>query len=180
MTFVADSFQRAWPTSARLLSLLIVLAACAAPPTPAPATALPPSPTPRCPTTSATCAATQLSLAVPTSGVKAFARLELGILTDGKWANPYDPAQVDLQVRFTGPDGKSFQVPAFWYQDFDPGTLVAQGGGGWRARLTPTQAGAWQAQAVLMPGNLTSSCRSTPPTRITLALPTAAPSCPSG
>lgn len=144
----------------RLLLFLVMLSACAAPPTPTAVTALPavtPTPTPHCPAASATCPASQLGLAVPTAGAKAFGRLELGILTDGKWANPFDPAQVDLQVRFTGPDGKSSQVPAFWYQDFDPTTLAPQGGGGWRARFTPTQAGAWQAQALLAQGNLTSA-----------------------
>ena len=142
----------------RGLLLLVMVGACAAPPTTAPVTAVPAAtPTPHCPATSATCPATQLSLAVPTAGAKAFGRLELGILTDGKWANPFDPAEVDLQVRFTGPDGKSVQVPAFWYQDFDPATLAPQGSGGWRDRFTPTQAGAWQAQAVLAQGSLTSA-----------------------
>ena len=115
-----------------------MLSACATPPTPAPVTALPAaSPTPHCPAANPTCPATQLSLAVPTAGAKAFGRLELGLLTDGRWANPFDPDQVDLQVRFTGPDGQSVQVPAFWYQDFDPATLAPQGRGGWRARLRP-------------------------------------------
>jgi len=143
----------------RLPLFLVVLVACAAPPTPVPATSTPAaSPTPRCPPSAIACPATQLSIAAPTAGEKEFSRLELGIVTDGKWANPFDPAQVDLQVRFMKPDGKEVQVPAFWYQDFDPNTLQPKGKGDWRARFTPTQAGAWQAQALLAAprGNLTS------------------------
>src|SRR5262249_25256671 len=136
---------------------LILLSACAAPPTPTPTLVPTASPTPRCPATSVSCPATQLNLAAPTTGAKVFGLLELGILTDGKWANPFDPSQVDLQVRFTGPDGKSFQVPAFWYQDFDAVTLAPRGSGGWRARFTPARAGAWQAQALLAQGQLSSA-----------------------
>ncbi len=141
----------------RPLLLLSLLVACAAPPTPGLATQAPaPSPTPRCPPSAPVCPATRLSIAAPTAGVKAFSRLELGIVTDGAWANPFDPDQVDLQVRFTAPDGKVFQVPAFWYQDFDPATLTPKDKGGWRARFTPTQSGNWQAHALLAQGQLAS------------------------
>ena len=110
------------------LLVLVLLAACAAPPVPATSTPAA-SPTPGCPPATAACPATQLSIAAPTAGVKAFGRLELGLVTDGQWANPFDPAQVDLQVRFTAPDGTAAQVPAFWYQDFDPATLLPKGSG---------------------------------------------------
>ena len=64
---------------------------------------------------------------------------------DGRWlsgatrASPHriqeaQRALVDLQVQFTGPGGQPLQIPAFWFQDFDPATLLPSGHGGWRAR----------------------------------------------
>ena len=141
-------------TSKQLSPLLLfaLLAACATP-TPAPTT------TPRCPIAipPTACPATQLTLAAPSGPVKTFGRLELVITTDGIWANPFDPAQVDLQVRFTSPSGQAWQVPAFWYQDFDPATQQPTGAAGWRVRFTPTHTGAWQAQAMLAQGHLSSA-----------------------
>jgi hypothetical protein len=51
--------------------------------------------------------------------------------------NPYDPAEVDLRVRFTAPDGRVVLATAFWTQDRD--------GTGWAVRLLPHVAGNWQA-----------------------------------
>jgi hypothetical protein len=83
--------------------------------------------------------------------------VEFEIVTDGTYANPFDPDQVDLRLRFFGPDGASMEAPAFWYQEYDPQTLLASGAPGWRARFTPTLAGEWSAQALLQePGRSNS------------------------
>src|SRR5690606_34395166 len=82
---------------------------------------------------------------------------EAAIETDGAVANPYDPAQVDLRVRFQTPSGEMVTVPAFWYQPFDPGTLMPQGEAGWRVRFTPQEAGTWQAEAQLAQPALASA-----------------------
>jgi len=85
-----------------------------------------------------------------------YGRLELAIDTDGVYANPFDPQQADLRVRFTSPSGKAALVPAFWYQDFDPATLAPKGAPSWRARFTPAEPGRWTAQAELASPGLKS------------------------
>ena len=75
--------------------------------------------------------------------------IEFDIATDGVFANPFDPAEADLKVRFSGPDGSEILAPAFWYQDYDPLTFQPRGKPGWRARLIPTAAGNWTASAEL-------------------------------
>ncbi len=82
---------------------------------------------------------------------------EAEIATDGAVANPYDPAQVDLRVRFLSPSGTEVTVPAFWYQPYDPATLTPQGEAGWRVRFTPQEAGTWQAEALLAQPPLASA-----------------------
>lgn len=93
--------------------------------------------------------ATKLALTPIHKATSVFGLIELQIDTDGVVANPFDPAQFDLRVRFTPATGKSFLIPAFWYQPFDPANLQAQGAPVWRVRFTPPTAGQWQAQAVL-------------------------------
>ncbi|MFZ1792174.1 MAG: DUF5060 domain-containing protein, partial [Anaerolineae bacterium] len=107
------------------------------PPTPSP---LPPTPTP--PPQPA------IALKLFAGQVEIFKMLEMAIDSNVSAANPFDPAQADLRVRFTSPSGKNVVVPAFWSQDFTP-DVVAQGAPGWRARFTPTEAGEWTAQAEL-------------------------------
>lgn len=79
----------------------------------------------------------RLVLSPPTTTVTQYGRLELPLTTDVTVANPYDPAQLDLRVHFTAPDGQVLTVPAFWMQDFDPVTLRPSGEPGWRVRFTP-------------------------------------------
>lgn len=127
-----------------MLGLAQVLAACAGPALPVEpsnASTAGPTPAPR--------AATRLSLSSLTPSVARYGRAEFAIDTDGVYANPFDPAEVDLTVRFVGPDGVTVSVPAFFYQDFDPATFAPVGAPGWRARFTPSTAGSWTATAVL-------------------------------
>ncbi|MFZ6027381.1 MAG: hypothetical protein ACOYYS_06670 [Chloroflexota bacterium] len=73
--------------------------------------------------------------------------LEFDLQTSFAVDNPYDPGEIDLMVHYTAPDGTQFSIPAFWMQGFDPQSRRACGQAGWQARLNPTQAGQWTAQA---------------------------------
>lgn len=92
---------------------------------------------------------TMLNLTLLSQAFSVYRPVELAIETDGSAENPFDPALVDLTVRFSGPSGQVLVAPAFWYQDFDPRTLAPLGEPGWRARFTPVEVGEWSAQAVL-------------------------------
>ncbi len=98
------------------------------------------------------------------------ARLELAVETDGVFANPFDPAEADLWVTFTSPQGEAVAVPAFWYQAFDPATLLPVDEPGWRVRFNPGAAGEWTAQARLAQPDLQSE-----PVTLTVAEDPAAP-----
>ncbi len=82
--------------------------------------------------------------------------IELDIQTNVHPKNPYDPAEIDLQLNVTAPDGSHFTIPAFWFQNFDPATAAPCGQPGWKARLTPTQEGQWTVQAEVVGQGLTS------------------------
>jgi hypothetical protein len=75
------------------------------------------------------------------------ALVEFDLATSVQVKNPFDPAQIDLVVNYTAPDGKVMTIPAFWYQAYDPTGAAPCGDPGWKARLTPTRPGKWTAQA---------------------------------
>lgn len=56
-----------------------------------------------------------------------------------RYANPFDPAEVELALRFTSPGGEEHQVSGYY---------VGDGAGGhgalWRARFVPDEAGLWR------------------------------------
>lgn len=112
-------------------------------------------PTPTATPVRTTKAATKVALMPPTTPARQSRALTLALTTDALVANPFDPAQIDLRVRFTSPTGKVFLLPAFWYQAFTP-QLQPEGAPGWQVRFTPTEAGAWRAQAELTQSKLTS------------------------
>lgn len=113
------------------------------------------APTPTATPARTTKAATQVAVAPPTTPARVYHPLTLTLVTDALVANPFDPAQIDLRVRFTSPTGEVFLIPAFWYQAFTP-QLQPDGKPGWQVRFTPTEAGAWRAQAELTQPKLTS------------------------
>jgi len=82
--------------------------------------------------------------------------LEFDLQTTFQVENPYDPAQIDLVVHYTTPDGSQWTIPAFWMQEFDPAIRMACGQPGWKARLTPTQSGTWTAQAEIINADIRS------------------------
>ena len=82
--------------------------------------------------------------------------VEFDLQTSYTVQNPYDPAEIDLMLNATAPDGKQFSIPAFWFQDFDPATASPCGSPGWKARLTPDQEGEWTVQAEIIGKNISS------------------------
>jgi hypothetical protein len=64
-------------------------------------------------------------------------------------ANPFDPAQATVRVRFRSPHGRVVAADAFWFQDYSR-TLVdgrevlrPKGAPFWKVRYTPTARGLW-------------------------------------
>jgi hypothetical protein len=61
--------------------------------------------------------------------------------------NCFDPDLIRLDATFTSPSGRTFTVPAFWYQDFSRAlvngaeVLTPVGAPQWRIRFTPTEPG---------------------------------------
>jgi hypothetical protein len=83
-----------------------------------------------------------------------YERLEVTIDLDGEFANPFDPEEIDLSVRFRAPSGREQVVPAFWYRPYtrqlvrEAERLTPAGPGGWRARFAPTEVGRYRCQVV--------------------------------
>ncbi len=140
---------RRWPAARRplvtfALSLLflLLLGACGrAPETPVP-------PDPILPPAKVQ-PATFLMLKQVSADAQVYQKFELALETDGVYANPFDPAEIDLRVVFTSPDGGQKTVPAFWYQEYHQVGNAPTGDPEWRVRFTPTLPGEWSAQAVL-------------------------------
>ncbi len=63
--------------------------------------------------------------------------------------NAFDPDVIAVDATFTAPSGKTFAVPAFWYQGYTRvlaggnETLTAAGAPEWRLRFTPAEAGTY-------------------------------------
>ncbi len=79
------------------------------------------------------------------------AEIALEITVNAK--NPYNPAQADVQVTLTAPDGTPRMVSAFYMQPYQNActiadcpaeSLSAAGSPGWRFRFTPDAPGLWQ------------------------------------
>jgi len=158
-----------------VLLAVFLLAACAPPaapvPTAVPTTAPSLTPPPAAPApTASNPSPTFVKLIPGQADYKAFQPLEWSLETDGAFANPYDPAVVDLQVRFTSPTGETLLTPAFWTQEYNPASGQPAGSPGWKVRFTPTLPGQWSAQAVLASPPLQSE-----PQSFTVAADPAAP-----
>jgi len=79
------------------------------------------------------------------AAVPQFARLEVRFQLDARYANPFDPDEVDVVGRIVLPDGREACVPAFYMHPYAPDNGLTQlsGGGryhetgppGWRLRF---------------------------------------------
>jgi hypothetical protein len=100
---------------------------------------------------------TPLALSLASSPLPArYELVEFDLQTSYRVQNPYDPAEIDLLLHVTAPDGSQFSVPAFWFQDFDPVAASPCGFPGWKARLTPDQEGEWTVQAEIAGQDISS------------------------
>ena len=93
--------------------------------------------------------------------------IALDDLVTGDIANPFDPAQIDVMVTFEGPDGTTYEMPAFVHQDYSRALvdgrerLTAVGERHWRVRFrppfgSPEGAWRWRSRAVTAAGESTS------------------------
>jgi len=78
---------------------------------------------------------------------------EVCIDLSASYANPYDPAQIDVAAIVTAPDGATRRVPGFYYQPLrrtddagEAGTPMLQpdGQADWRVRFCPDRPGQWR------------------------------------
>jgi hypothetical protein len=76
--------------------------------------------------------------------------LESRVSLSVSYANPYDPGLIDLRAVWSAPSGKEYELPAFWYEDFEridrsgAAKVSPKGGSGeWRARFAPDEEGEW-------------------------------------
>ncbi len=67
-------------------------------------------------------------------------------------ANNFDPDLIRIDANFTAPSGRTFVVPAFWFQDYSRAlvdgaeVLTPVGAPEWRVRFTPTEPGEYGVQ----------------------------------
>lgn len=109
--------------------------------------------------------------------VPAYGKLELTLDLDATWENPFDPADIDVMATFTGPGGKSIQVPGFFYQPYTwfgkqiGRRLRTNGPPVWQVRFAPPQPGAWTARIAVRDRSGTVESK---PVRFQCTVPTGA------
>lgn len=112
----------------RLIALLILLTACAAPAA---------APTPMAVPASIPTAAGKPPIIGSVTSDKAtlglYERIELVVALTATYDNPFDSQQVALSARFRAPSGALWDVPGFW-----------DGKDTWRVRFTPSEIGSWR------------------------------------
>ncbi len=83
----------------------------------------------------------------PLAAPQLWQRTEFRVADAPTVANNFDPDQIRLDATFTAPSGRTFAVPAFWFQDFSRAlvdgaeVLTPIGLPEWRVRFTPTEPG---------------------------------------
>lgn len=99
------------------------------------------------------------SVAPSASRVAAYDRLELTVVIDADFNNPYDPDDIRLDGTFESPSGVQVTVPGFYYRDFTlNGTTAAPTDDwSWRVRFTPTEPGTWRYQVTASAGDTTQT-----------------------
>jgi hypothetical protein len=83
-----------------------------------------------------------------------FGRVELSVDLRGTFANPFDPAEIELNGLLTTPKGKRLVVPGFYTRTYsrrlqgDQEQLTPRGKPGWRLRVCATEPGEYKLVAV--------------------------------
>ena len=84
--------------------------------------------------------------------VAIYDKFEITFDLDGRWDNPFDPAQVKVDGEFTSPGGKVVIVPGFFYQEYKrtlkggEDSYKPVGKPMWKVRFAPTKAGEYAYQ----------------------------------
>lgn len=86
----------------------------------------------------------------PTAPVSCFSLFEAAFDLPDRYADPFDPAEVDVTATFMGPDGRSSSVPGFYYRDYYrlrdelQSAPQPQGRPDWRVRFCPRLPGEYR------------------------------------
>ena len=94
------------------------------------------------------------------SSVGLFDKFEVSFTLGASYSNPYDPDVISVYAIFQGPDNSSYQIDAFYYEDytfqkingFEHATAHPENNG-WRIRFTPTRIGTWYFRIVAKNSN---------------------------
>jgi len=100
-----------------------------------------------------------ITLEVAPAKTRQYEKIEFTIGADARYANPFDPGEVDVSLEITAPGGKRFVLPAFWCQPYQR-QVIDRGGRktdwiypagppGWKARFAPMEIGTHTAVARL-------------------------------
>jgi hypothetical protein len=102
------------------------------------------------------------SVVLSADSVPVYSRLELTVGLAATYSNPFDPEEVRLDARITGPDGQNLTVPGFFYSPYERSLvgekserLVPVDGAGWRIRFAPKIPGRYQGRVILTDGDRT-------------------------
>ena len=91
--------------------------------------------------------------------VPRYARFEASFQLSETFDNPFDPAEIAVDVTFTAPSGGTQTVPAFWYQPFtvagspDFEQYVPAADPGWRIRFAPDEVGTYAYSIAAVAGS---------------------------
>jgi hypothetical protein len=95
------------------------------------------------------------SLQLNRKTVPKFETLEITAALTARYANPFDPDEIDVSARFVSPNGKSHFVYGFYDQDFTRSlkdgkeALTPAGEPAWKLRFTPDAPGEWKFTATV-------------------------------
>ena len=95
-------------------------------------------------------------LRVNTDRVPCFEKFEISFDLTRTYANPFDPEEIDIDVTFTSPSGKTYPHTGFHYREYvrrrSPlgyERLTPVGQSYWKVRWTPNEVGTWKAELTL-------------------------------
>ena len=93
------------------------------------------------------------------SQVGRYERVDFALDVPGTYANPFDPDQVEVNLRIEAPSGRVLTLPAFWGQDYERRQLGPRDGRQdwiypigmphWQARFAPTAEGQYEVTAIV-------------------------------
>lgn len=111
-------------------------------------------------------AQTPIELKTASREVPQYARADFDLQLAPCLGNPYDPDEIDVHLEIRTPGGKTVELPAFYYQDYERRRLRANqdmkdwlypvGDPAWKARFAPSEVGTHTCRAVMRCRGLTA------------------------